>query len=531
MFRKLSTSCLVLCLSVLLAGAQTSWGFNPNPEPDDFVLPMPGGESMAFRPVFIGEGGDPFALKKFKMGDPNGGFKENPTAVALGGAFLKENKGRKDWLYYLGKCEVTEVQYYAVMGGAGDKVASDRLKKNFPIADISWFDAMEFINRYNLWLFQNAWEKIPRHEESAGFLRLPSEVEWEFVARGGAMVSADEFDRKQPYQGNLAVFEWFSGPKSSHNRVREAGVLKPNILGIHDMLGNVSEMTSSIYQIEYYQGRYGGFVARGGHFLTAENQMRSSLRTEEPFYIVLPGQRPKPNRKATMGLRLLLSSVVFAGRETEQLMFSAWEKYRGSSGAILPAAVSVSPTSTQTKVKSEDAQVYMERLKKELLRMGKLSDAATREMSHLEASLADIQQVRRRAEEDSAYAWCKIAAERGFFISRETIKLPTLAELLQVAKKAGRDEMAQRYQERMTEVNESLNQALSNYSDSFRQLIMLNETAIEGSWQKYAQFLREHRAEDQVRILGIVKSHFNAFKKEQRADSDKWRKELSAALK
>ena len=35
------------------------------------------------------------------------------------------------------------------------------------------------------------------------------------------------------------------------------------------MLGNVREMTLSQYHIEYYQGRSGGFAARGGHFLVA----------------------------------------------------------------------------------------------------------------------------------------------------------------------------------------------------------------------------------------------------------------------
>ena len=50
---------------------------------------------------------------------------------------------------------------------------------------------------------------------------------------------------------------------TSYNPV---GGLAPNALSLHDMLGNVAEMTSGLYQVEYYQGRIGGFVARGGHY-------------------------------------------------------------------------------------------------------------------------------------------------------------------------------------------------------------------------------------------------------------------------
>jgi hypothetical protein len=60
---------------------------NPQPAAGDLVLPMPNGLSMVFRPVLLGEGGAPFALKKFTVGDPSGGFRENLTNVVIGGAF------------------------------------------------------------------------------------------------------------------------------------------------------------------------------------------------------------------------------------------------------------------------------------------------------------------------------------------------------------------------------------------------------------------------------------------------------------
>lgn len=43
------------------------------------------------------------------------------AAVPLGGSFVKENGGRRDWLFYLGKYEVTQAQYQALAAGAGGK--------------------------------------------------------------------------------------------------------------------------------------------------------------------------------------------------------------------------------------------------------------------------------------------------------------------------------------------------------------------------------------------------------------------------
>ena len=53
--------------------------YNPQPCKGDFILPMPEGAVMVFRPVSIGVGDAPFALRKFKVGDPDGGFTESPT--------------------------------------------------------------------------------------------------------------------------------------------------------------------------------------------------------------------------------------------------------------------------------------------------------------------------------------------------------------------------------------------------------------------------------------------------------------------
>lgn len=520
---------LLLLLSLATAApalAQQADPHNPQPAADDLTLPMPGGASVAFRPIFIGEGDSPFAQRKFNMGDPQGGFKENPTSVSVGGAFLVKNKsGGEDWLFYLAKYELTEGQYYAVMGlpQGADKAL---LHSRKPMAGLSWFQANEFVDRYNQWLFVNAKGKLPDHGGQPGYVRLPSEAEWEFAARGGAAVSSDVFDRRHPYDKPLEQCEWFAGAKSSHNVVKDVGLLAPNPLGLHDMLGNVCEMTHGLYQVEYYQGRNGGFTARGGHFLTDEKSLRSAMRAEQPFYLAGGGQI-KANAKPTMGLRLALGGVVFADRNAARQMAEAWEGYRAGKGAALPAAVSVSPTSAQAGVKGRDAMDHLARLKKELAGQA-LSPGAAQQLGLLEASLGNIEFVLKQADEDSAYAWAKIAAERGFFLQRELAKLPTLQRLMTIAQDGGRTAMVEKYKERLNEFQANIDEAMSTYSESFRQLDKISPPAVDAGFTKYAKFLLERQAAAQLSSLKVVREQYAAFNKEKRANPELWRKQFEA---
>lgn len=497
------------------------------PLSDDLVLPLPGGGSMVFRPVFLGTGAEPFAQRRFKVGDPDGGYKEYPTSVAVGGAFVDQHQGKSDSLFYLGRCEVTRGQYRAVMEERPpDSSINDA---DLPMSDLSWFQVQAFIDRYNQWLFIHAPDKLPKNGQAVGFLRLPTEAEWEFAARGGIGVSLEEFDRKTPYGDPLTRHEWFAGPKSSHDKVKPVGRLAPNPIGLHDMLGNVAEMTDSLYRIEYYQGKIGGFTARGGHYFTAEKDLRSSLRTEEPFYVDLGKKGLAPNRKPTLGFRLVVSSVVFSDRQAARAYSQAWEGYRAGQGASLPAAISVSPTSTQTKVQAEDALVYLKRLKNALA--GSVAPSVQRELGLLEASLADIATIKTRAEEDSAYAWSKIAAERGFFIYRELRKLPTLEKLIKIASDANRDQILAKYRERRGEIEDNITGALETYSESFRQMEKIAPQAIEVGMDRYQQFLLDRDAAEQLTVLKSVNSHLQTFLKEKRVDQEKWRADFAALPK
>lgn len=133
----------------------------------------------------------------------------------------------------------------------------------------------------------------------------------------------------------------------------------------------------------------------------------------------------------------------------------------------------------------------------------------------------------KQAQEDSAYAWIKIGAERGFFIFRELRKVPTLETLKTIAEKAGRKEMVEKYDDRLTEIDQNINQALATYSDTFRELEKMDPEAIDAGIQKYTEFLKEHDAVEQLKVLETVKEHLSVFLKEKTADKEKWRSDLA----
>ena len=136
--------------------------------------------------------------------------------------------------FYLGKYQVTQEQWEAVMGSnpaqfnGGDK----------PVENVSWNDAQEFIRRLN------AREKHERY-------RLPTEMEWEYAARGGT--SSKYFFMEDPViweeaEDRLEAYAWFN--KNSGDSTRSVGQKWPNPYGLYDMYGNVWEWVQDRFAVK-----------------------------------------------------------------------------------------------------------------------------------------------------------------------------------------------------------------------------------------------------------------------------------------
>jgi len=512
---------LMLVITVWLNDAQAA-----NAEPDNsLILPMPNGLTMEFMPVCVNPDSGLFDWKKIKLGDPSGGFKEYPTTMALGGSFPIEKNGKKMWCYYIGKYELSQKQYRSLM--PLDKPLP-KSKKVYPVTDISWFDALEFTNLYNQWLFENAKEKIPKFDTSYGFVRLPTEVEWEFAARGGSAVTADVFDQKTPYpSGKIQKYEWFGGPTSSYYKLQPRGVLKPNPLGLHDMLGNAGEMTISLFSVEYYQGRTGGFVIKGNNYTTAKNKLRSAFRTEQAFYRLDKTGLFKPHTKKTLGFRLVISALVFPSRKILKEMSDEWEGYRSKLGASTPAALSTSSTSAKTSVGGKNAFVYLERLKKRLKEKGLMDSDIENNLGNLRSSIQDVATIRLNADKEMAYLLIKMGNNQADHIKKETQKLPLLNTRIGIlTRKANNMDTLAKLKARKIEHMTNIKNSLSNYSESIRQISTLSKEAVKIGFKRYLNHLLSKNLAGQIKLLGIEEKHYDDYEKKKRVDLKQWKEDI-----
>ena len=507
---------LLFCLlfGVGLAPAQDP--DDPKPAEHDLRLPMPGGGVMVFRPVFLGVGDGPYATREFTMGDrATGGFKEHPTAVLLGGSFVKENEGKKDWMYWIGKYEVTERQYNLIMN-PGEAGSLD------PQTRVSWHEVQDFIHRYNLWLLEHASDRLPALDEAPGFLRLPTEEEWEFAARGGNEVSMDIFDRKHPNGRNLNRHEWYSGPRSSHDRVKNIGLLRPNPLGIHDMLGNVAEMTSVSYRLEYLQGRPGGFAARGGNFRTPEAHIRSSFRTEHAFYLA----DGSPAAQAELGFRPVIAAPVFAGRETIHALEESWADYRRETPTPGTAAQSTAPAAERTLYSLEDARKTLERLEAGL--QAGADEDTLNALGLLRASFGDVQAMVLKAERDSAAAWARIASSNATFLRGELRKIPASLRVIEISKQTGGTADLALYEQRHKNLLNNIQNTRNLYGLAIRELGKVAPGRAREGFAAYEQHLIELGLVEQIQVNNLVLKQYLEYVETRRLNLEAWETQLQA---
>jgi len=222
--------------------------------------------------------------------------------------------------FYMGKYQVTQAQYRAVMGSNPSYFSSNPANWETgrrPVETVSWYDAIEFCNAlsikeglspyYNI----DKVNKDPNNKDNYDYMkwtvtrnsaangyRLPTEAQWEYAAKGGNGTPGN-----YTYSGSNTVGDvaWYFD--NSNSMTHEVGKKQPNGLGLYDMSGNVREWCWDWYGSYSTEaqtdpvGASSGYsrVRRGGGWFNNAQYARSAYRLNIYPY----------NRYSYLGFRLV----------------------------------------------------------------------------------------------------------------------------------------------------------------------------------------------------------------------------------
>lgn len=318
---------------------------NPKPADDDIILPMPCDLSMAFKLVAVPAKGllwdMPLRPGLDDSADATRAFYDRrynaalsgPFALAdLPGAWQKLAPKGNNYFYLIAKYEVSTLQWQAVMGNACPDMRNLPPDAARPVTGISWYDAVDFTRRYTAWLLKNAPDALPRFagdSRNVGFVRLPTETEWEYAARGGQTAGSQQLMQEDFFamppdarKTDYAVFRPESGARAES--MANIGSRRPNPLGLYDTAGNAAEMALDAFRFSLagrLHGSAGGFVRKGGSFLSGEDGILPGRREETPFFMA-----DGPAHARDLGFRPVISGINTPGGDRPQELLAEWNR-------------------------------------------------------------------------------------------------------------------------------------------------------------------------------------------------------------
>ncbi|WP_338935634.1 AAA family ATPase [Fusobacterium polymorphum] len=268
--------------------------------------------------------------KKGKSGNPT--FKD--MVVVNGGKYTPSffNEEREVFDIEVCKYPVTQDMWMEVMEENPSYFKGGRR----PVESVSWWDALEYCNKlsekYNLEPVYDLSKKdegilkinqlggeteypnIADFRKTEGF-RLPTELEWEWFARGGEIAIQDgTFDYQFSGSENIDEVAWYSS--NSNRQTHDVATKKANQLGLYDCCGNILEWcydtdTSGYISEELtyiYDSSINSKQLRGGFYTdlldasTVKSRISEDANSKEIYYNFRFGGRQKVS---ALGFRIV----------------------------------------------------------------------------------------------------------------------------------------------------------------------------------------------------------------------------------
>ena len=199
--------------------------------------------------------------------------------------------------FYIGKYEVTQAQYIALMG----ENPSKNVGNEKPVERVTYYNAIEFCNKLN---------KITESTRPAGYeFTLPSEIQWEYACRAGtnsAFNNGKHLSNPKGVSEEIDEISWYKS--NSDTKTHAVGMKKSNNWGIYDMHGNVAEWCLDAFDNKGLVSKVNNdskCAIRGGAYFFEPEKLRSASRGANPpniqssgvgFRIALVNNSNKPEK-------------------------------------------------------------------------------------------------------------------------------------------------------------------------------------------------------------------------------------------